>query len=63
MRRRRPAPAVVRQRCAVKSVRQETVLSLSTIGFARLRLPLAVTVALSLWTPIRCSSDGVTAAG
>ena len=41
MRRRRPAPAVVRQRCAVKSVRHETVLSLSTIGFARLRLPLA----------------------
>ena len=58
IRRRRPAPENVRHRWAVKSVRQVTVVSLRVRTFlAFFFLPL--TVATSLWTPIRCSFCGV----
>ena len=61
MRRRSPAPAVVRQRWAVNSVRHGVVLSLSTTTLPFERFLRPVTVALSVWMPILRSFDGVIA--
>ena len=62
MRSRRPAPAVVFHRWAVKSVLHGTVLSLSvtTLAFDFFFLPL--TVALRMWMPTLVSFCGVIAA-